>query len=339
MSVLVSVIIPSYNRCQMLLDSMESVFQQTHRPIELIAVDDGSTDGTAELVQAWISDRTHDDKFTVLYVFQENAGAPAARNLGFRRSAGQYIQYLDSDDLLHPDKIAAAIQIMARNASVGLVYPLMQVVDLRTGARRLFEGAELEARPTPSEIALRMSQTMVPVFRRRVIEAAGGWDEDLLALQDWEFFARAMLHVEKAVHIPRAQCTMRVHGGERVSRSSAKVLKGERSRLRAIRSVIKTVKSSASPKPAAKRRLIRLYAACGLAICQLDSGAGARAALRHDPPRGVQELGLWMIRAGLLGASFLPKPAITKLRSGFHILRARAKSAGHERERVQQPSL
>ncbi len=318
---------------------MESVFQQTHRPIELIVIDDGSTDGTAELVQTWVSDRTHEDEFTVLYVRQEKAGASTARNLGFRRSAGQYIQYLDSDDLLHPEKIATAIQIMARNPSVGLVYPLMQVVDLRTGARRLFEGADLEARPTPSEIALRMSQTMLPLFRRRVIEAAGGWDENLLALQDWEFFARAMLHVDKAVHIPLAQCTMQVHAGERVSRSSVKVLKQERSRLRAIRSVMTTVKSSDNPEPAAKRRLIRLYAACGLAICGLDSGAGARAALRHDPPRGVRELGLWMIRAALLSASFLPKPAITKLRSGFRLLRARAKSAGHEREREQQPSV
>lgn len=336
---LVSVILPTYNRRQMLAESIDSVFQQTHRPIELIVVDDGSTDGTDAFLKTWAREKAHDDRFFVLYLHQNHAGASAARNFGFKRSGGEYIQYLDSDDLLQADKLAAAIAVMTRDPSVALVCSLMEVVDLEKGTVAVFAGADLGARPTPSEIALRMSQTMLPLFRRRVIEAAGGWDEDLLALQDWEFFARAMLHVDKAVHIPLAQCTMRVHGGERVSRASAKVLEGERSRLRAIRSVMKTVKSSASPEPAAKRRLIWLYAACGLAICQLDSGAGARAALRHDPPQGVQELGLRMIRAGLLGASFLPKTAITKLRSGFRLLRARAKPAGHEREREQQPSV
>ena len=212
---LASVIIPSHNRRALLIEAMDSVRAQSYRPLELIVVDDGSTDGTAEAVAAWIEAQKDAPDFQALLLVQPNAGAPAARNWGFAAARGAYIQYLDSDDLLGPEKIATAARILARDPEVDMVCAGMEILDTATGARRRFEGADLAARPTPAEIALRMSQTMIPVFRRAVIHAAGPWDEHLAALQDWEFFARALLHVRRAAAVPGVHCVMRQHPGAR----------------------------------------------------------------------------------------------------------------------------
>ena len=99
---LVSVIIPTYNRAELLVEAMDSVWAQTYRPIELIVVDDGSTDKTREVVQEWRKKCEADHQFALRYFHQANKGAPAARNLGLIESRGEFIQILDSDDYLHP---------------------------------------------------------------------------------------------------------------------------------------------------------------------------------------------------------------------------------------------
>ena len=81
---------------------MDSVYKQTYRPIEIIVVDDGSTDNTCQVINEWGSKYAEDNGFRLQYFFQENAGAPVARNLGMIESQGEFIQFLDSDDLLHP---------------------------------------------------------------------------------------------------------------------------------------------------------------------------------------------------------------------------------------------
>lgn len=102
---LVSVIIPTFNRASMVVEAMDSVWSQTYRPLELIVVDDGSTDDTSEVVAHWASEHSSDKPFELRYLRQENRGAPAARNLGLTESRGKFIQFLDSDDLLYPSKI------------------------------------------------------------------------------------------------------------------------------------------------------------------------------------------------------------------------------------------
>jgi glycosyltransferase involved in cell wall biosynthesis len=102
----VSVIVPTYNRAEQLPGTLDSVWYQTYRPLELIVVDDGSTDDTVATVKDW-ADMRDDDQFQVQACKQENRGPSAARNRGLVESRGQYIQFLDSDDRLHPQKIEA----------------------------------------------------------------------------------------------------------------------------------------------------------------------------------------------------------------------------------------
>lgn len=102
---LISVIVPTFNRADLILKPLESVYNQTYRPIELVVVDDGSTDRTKEIIQNWKSESESED-FIIKYIFQKNSGAPAARNNGIRNSNGRYLQFLDSDDELLPEKLS-----------------------------------------------------------------------------------------------------------------------------------------------------------------------------------------------------------------------------------------
>lgn len=101
---LVSVVIPTYNRANLITEAIDSVWDQMYRPIECIIVDDGSTDNTPQVVADW--KRKHEtDEFTVRLLRQENRGAPAARNRGMEIASGDFILLLDSDDLLTTSSI------------------------------------------------------------------------------------------------------------------------------------------------------------------------------------------------------------------------------------------
>jgi len=113
MSGLVSVVIPAYNSERFVDEAIESVLRQSHQRIEVIVVDDGSTDGTAARVRAY-GDR-------VRYFHQANAGAGTARNRGLALATGDYIAFLDDDDVWQPEKLEVQLEIAARNPESGLV--------------------------------------------------------------------------------------------------------------------------------------------------------------------------------------------------------------------------
>lgn len=108
---LASVILPTYNRADYIKISLDSIYFQTYRPIEIVVVDDGSTDHTEEVVKSWAQDH-EDELFKVRYYKQKNAGAPTARNLGIEKSTGRYLQFMDSDDYLMAEKLELQIQKM-----------------------------------------------------------------------------------------------------------------------------------------------------------------------------------------------------------------------------------
>jgi glycosyltransferase involved in cell wall biosynthesis len=117
----VSVIIPAYNCAEYIAETIESVLNQTYSDYEIIVVDDGSTDATREIVQAY-GDRLQ-------YIYQKNQGAAAARNRGTRLARGELIAFLDGDDLFLPDKLAAQVAYFDANPSVGMVKTGWQIID------------------------------------------------------------------------------------------------------------------------------------------------------------------------------------------------------------------
>lgn len=109
-----SVVIPTYNRAHVLPETLESVLGQTYQDFDVWIVDDGSTDGTREALEAYLGDRVH-------YVRQENRGPSAARNTGIRVSGGELVSFLDSDDVWLPEKLAREVGFLDRHRDVGVV--------------------------------------------------------------------------------------------------------------------------------------------------------------------------------------------------------------------------
>lgn len=115
MNPLVSVVIPAYNASGFIAETLESVVGQTYRPLEIIVVDDGSKDGTPEVVERFADQG-------VRLIRQENAGPSAARNRGIETSTGTYIAFLDADDLWLPEKIARQVEVMEQHPDMGLLF-------------------------------------------------------------------------------------------------------------------------------------------------------------------------------------------------------------------------
>ncbi|CAG1012662.1 partial Chondroitin synthase, partial [Anaerolineales bacterium] len=112
----VSIIIPTYNRANLIGETLHSVFAQTYQDFEIIVVDDGSTDNTAEVL------RPLAETGRIKYIRQDNQGASAARNRGIREADGIYIAFLDSDDLFEPTKLELQVNYYRKHPELGLVH-------------------------------------------------------------------------------------------------------------------------------------------------------------------------------------------------------------------------
>jgi len=195
---LVSVVVPTYNRVYQLPDALDSVHSQEYRPIELIVVDDGSTDGTTELVEKWGGEHNRAGDFKVRYERQPNRGAPSARNLGALRSRGEFLQFLDSDDKLHPEKVASQVELLRENPKAGFVYCLSTFFEAEKPGERT-AGFDFEKGGIPAMLRKNMYQTSAALYRRETCEAAGPWDEELGGAQEWEYGHRALLACGESV--------------------------------------------------------------------------------------------------------------------------------------------
>lgn len=185
---LVSTIIPVFNRADLLSDAVESVLAQTYRPIEILIVDDGSTDDTGQLVEALAAGNP--DVVRAFHV--PNGGPGAAREVGRRAARGAFIQYLDSDDLLLPNKLQEQLSGLRAHPECGAAYgrtccvrlgqkPVLTTACKRTGERI---GAMF-----PSFLQSRWWDTSTPLYRRGVTDAAGPWTS-LGNEEDWEYDCR-----------------------------------------------------------------------------------------------------------------------------------------------------
>ncbi len=180
---LVSVVIPSYNRRDRILSSVRSVLEQSYEKLELIVVDDASTDGTMELFKNWPDPRLR------YFRYEENRGACYARNYGAERSRGEFIAFQDSDDVWHPDKLEKQLEHL-----------LTQGADLSfCGMNRIAQNGSSFYYPVhpfrperglEEMLAENRAATQTMLMRREVWETLG-FDESFRRYQDWDFSIRA----------------------------------------------------------------------------------------------------------------------------------------------------
>lgn len=187
---LVSVIVPTFNRRQFLIECLESVKKQTYRPIELLVVDDGSTDDTQAILCEWAKGIAASEKLSVVNIVQPQSGAQVARNRGLAYSHGQFIQMLDDDDALVADKIKEDLSLLQASKADFAYSAVLQVdKDGRSMGSRIgcvWTGAE-------TEVVDYLWQTMGPIYKRDMVIKLGPWLEDLTDCQDWEYSARVKL--------------------------------------------------------------------------------------------------------------------------------------------------
>jgi glycosyltransferase involved in cell wall biosynthesis len=192
---LASVIVPTYNRADVILDTLDSVWAQDYRPIELIVVDDGSTDSTSHVVDGWARMHPEDATFSVLYYYEENCGTPCARNRGLLECHGEYIQFLDSDDALHGEKLSTQAARLAADDAVDFVYSgtahFCGEVDSSEPPYAGFAVSDNSL--LPSYLSGRMWNTISGLYRRRACEAIGPWNQATPIYQDWEYNIRFIL--------------------------------------------------------------------------------------------------------------------------------------------------
>ncbi|MGF7213252.1 glycosyltransferase involved in cell wall biosynthesis [Skermanella aerolata] len=174
---LVSVIIPAYNAERFLPATLRSAQFQTYPNLEILIVDDGSTDGTTGLADAAAS---ADRRIRVLR--RSNAGVAAARNAGIEVARGRFIAPLDADDLWHPEKIARQVEVMRRGgARVGLVYAWSSIIDEDDRVIHQAAVADSFRGPVYPHLAHSnfLSNSSVPLIRRECLLHVGGYDVDL----------------------------------------------------------------------------------------------------------------------------------------------------------------
>lgn len=196
-NVLISVVIPCYDREKYIEAAIDSVLAQEYHPLEIIIVDDGSRDSSIEIIERFGS--------AVTLIRQENAGAAAARNTGVRNSLGTFLSFLDSDDLWADDKLAKQLDVMTRQPEIDLAFAHAEefispeLADDVANTIRCREGA----------MPARLQSTML--IRREAFLKVGFFDETLTIGEGIDWLARANDAGIRSVVLPDVLLRRRLH--------------------------------------------------------------------------------------------------------------------------------
>lgn len=207
----VSVLVPTYNRASYIQEAVQSALQQTCQDIEVIVVDDGSTDDTAGVIRAIKDPRLR-------YTFQENRGVASALNTAARLAQGEYVAMLGSDDRWHPELLATLTRRLDEAPELGVVYARAQGMDAYgqplpqlLGAPEKFPGQPLQSLLYGDCVC-----AIAAVIRRTCLEQVGGFDESLHANEDWDLWIRLAEHTRFA-YVPLVLAHFRIHAGSLTS--------------------------------------------------------------------------------------------------------------------------
>ncbi|SFB78302.1 Glycosyltransferase involved in cell wall bisynthesis [Parapedobacter composti] len=185
---LVSIVIPCYNCASTIIEAVESARNQSYGYIEIIVVDDGSTDSSFHTINMYVSEQAN-----IKIIQQENSGPAKARNTGFMHAKGQFLLFLDGDDKLHPDFVQECLAAYI-NA------PDLQIVYTRA---RFFGSTRGEWKIKPFEQDTLLFKNAIPIFamiRASTFKAVGMFDENMRLAEDWELWIRIVDKYGPKVH-------------------------------------------------------------------------------------------------------------------------------------------
>jgi glycosyltransferase involved in cell wall biosynthesis/ADP-heptose:LPS heptosyltransferase/radical SAM superfamily enzyme YgiQ (UPF0313 family)/predicted O-methyltransferase YrrM/2-polyprenyl-3-methyl-5-hydroxy-6-metoxy-1,4-benzoquinol methylase len=199
-SPLVSIIVTAYNAADYISRAIESILIQSYRNFEIIVVDDGSTDNTAEIVRGFEGE-------PIKYFFKENGGVASARNFGLQKAGGSFIIMLDSDDMMTPDYIASHLQGFEQHPEADMIYCDDLLIDEQDKPIRVINRPEYS---NPDGIISDMFRCGFPVvhfktcIKRSVFDKLGLYDERLIVAEDYDMMRRFVKQQLKMHHLPEA---------------------------------------------------------------------------------------------------------------------------------------
>ncbi|MBE9178912.1 glycosyltransferase family 2 protein [Oculatella sp. LEGE 06141] len=180
----VSIIVPAYNAERTIVETIESLQQQTFSDFELIIINDGSTDKTVEVVEAIPDPR-------IKLFSYENGGLPVARNRGIERATGEFITFIDADDLWTPDKIASQVEALRANPEAGVAYSWTAFINENSEYLYAWEPLHYQGNVYRDLLYHNFISSGSNIMaRRHYIEAAGEFDPTLKSVEDWDYYIR-----------------------------------------------------------------------------------------------------------------------------------------------------
>lgn len=204
----VSVVIPVYNGEAFVDGAIGSALAQTHENVEVVVVNDGSTDGTADVVEGLAG---RDARVRVVH--KENGGLAAARNTGIDNATGAYLNFLDADDWLLDHKLRHQLDALAEAPDHDLVYSdYVKVSETDGSEHEVPRGVP----PVPFErlyVYRNWFAPMVPLLRRRLVDRVGGFDTAFRAAEDWDYWLRCARETE-FLYAPGVVAKYRLHDGQ-----------------------------------------------------------------------------------------------------------------------------
>ncbi len=332
----VSVVIPTYNRAAILPDALHSVLQQTLPAEEILVIDDGSTDSTADVATAFGP--------PVRWIRQENAGVAAARNRGMRESHGRYIAFLDSDDMWAPDFLSAHLEVLRLKSEVGWSCTGLRAIDA-SGTPLVNHRGLADEVPffdhtglSPEQwFAARLPRVTIRtgagsyeaycgdvyemlfggnfvfpssvVMRRRVFEEVGGFDESLRVAEDTEYFHRLAAGYQTAV-IPAPLLRRRAAQSDSLTATRNTVLLIRNALLSVDRAIQLRPQPTSAAQEAYRDGRARLLHRLAYAQLSLLDRSGARHTLLEGWHRGMR---VSLRTAALFAAACLPSAALNGL--------------------------
>ncbi|HEX8514900.1 MAG TPA: glycosyltransferase family A protein [Bacteroidia bacterium] len=192
----VSVIIPCYNAERFVAECLLSVLAQTHKNFEIICVNDGSSDNSLKIL----------NEFQVKYpgiifvVSTPNGGASKARNLGLAQAKGDFVQFLDADDIINSDKFERQLEGFSSDVDVVISDRAQKNIDF-TKTLETFHFADVILNPLETAVT-KIITTCNPLYRKDLVIKLGGYDESLSSCQDWDFHLRLVMSNFRIAYVP-----------------------------------------------------------------------------------------------------------------------------------------
>jgi len=199
----VSVIIPTYNKAPFIREAIDSVLAQTFKDLEILVIDDGSTDETAAVLKSYL------DTGQISYFYQANQGPSAARNKGLAQAKGQYIKFLDSDDFLYPEQIEKQIRDIEQEPGV---ISITDCVILKLNGSLEKRPVKLPGKDKQLASFIESNRGVIHAFLvpKPLLDRVGGFDGSLTCSEDTDLWIRILATGASMKHLPMTGCCYRM---------------------------------------------------------------------------------------------------------------------------------